>query len=89
MTLTDPQIWTLIGVFAAAMFGVLGLIVPLVNRNMAAGFAAVNTKIDSLEKVMNAKFEAVDAKFDAVYTKLDHLDRDVTAISKKVFDRPE
>ena len=82
MTLTEPQVWTLIGVFAAAMFGVLGLIVQLVNRNMTAGFA-------SLEKVMNVKFEAVDAKFDAVYIKLDHLDRDVTAISKKVFDIPD
>lgn len=100
MSLTDPQIWALIGVFAAAMFGALGLIVPLINRNLSAGFAAVNTRIDSLEKVMNARFEAVDAKFDAkfdaidakfdaVYVKLDHLDRDVTAISKKVFDVPD
>ncbi len=89
MTLTDPQIWALIGVFAAAMFGALGLIVPLINRNLSAGFAAVNTRIDSLEKVMSARLEAVDAKFDAVYVKLDHLDRDVTTISKKVFEVPD
>lgn len=89
MTLTDPQIWSLIGIFAAAMFGVLGLIIPLINRNLAAGFAAVNTKIDALEKIVNARFEAVEVKFDAVNAKLDHLDRDVTALSKKVFELPE
>ena len=31
--MTEPQVWVLIGVFGAAMFGVLGLIIPLVNRS--------------------------------------------------------
>lgn len=69
--MNDPQIWTLIGVFAAVMLGGMTLMTTLINRAMAAGFAAV------------------DAKFEAVYVKLDHLDRDVSALMRREFGMPD
>lgn len=109
--MTEPQIWVLIGIFAAAMFGALGLIVPLVNQStrsavdaavaglrgeMAGGFAAIDAKfgtIDARFEAMDAKFvsleKVMNARFDAVGTRLDNLDRDVTAITKKVVDLPD
>jgi hypothetical protein len=82
MTLTEPQVWALIGVFAAAMFGTLGLVIPLTNR-------ATRDAVDGLRGVVEGGFKAVDARFEVVNARLDHLDRDITAISKKVFDLPE
>lgn len=70
--MTEPQVWTLIGVFAALMLGGFTLSTGLLTRVIRSGFEAVD-----------AKFDAVDAKFDAVNARLDHLDRDVSALMKR------
>ena len=98
--MTDLQSWTLIGVFAATMFGVIGIVTSSLSRRMDAGFAHVTG-------VMDAKFEGVGYRFDALNTKIDAveaglnakidavearlgaqisaLDNDVSAIAKRVF----
>ncbi len=72
--MNEPQIWTLIGVFAAIMLGGFTLSTGLLTRVIRSGFEAVD-----------AKFDAVDAKFDAVNARLDHLDRDVSALMKRAW----
>ena len=62
--MTEPQVWTLIGVFAAALFGMLTLMSTMFVR------------------LINAKFETLEAK-------IDHLDRDVQAIARRVFPERE
>ncbi len=75
--MTEPQVWVLIGVFAAALFATIGIVTSSLTRTMKAGFAAVD-----------AKFEAVDAKFEKVYVMLAHLDRDVQALMRREFGVP-
>jgi hypothetical protein len=76
--LTEPQVWVLIGVFAAAIFGMMGIATTSVNRTLTASLARVDTRIDGLREVMEAKFDKMDAKFDL-------LDRDIQALSRRVF----
>jgi hypothetical protein len=78
LTLTEPQVWVLIGVFAAAIFGMMGIVMTSVNRTLTASLARVDTRIDGLREVMEAKFDKMDAKFDL-------LDRDIQALSRRVF----
>jgi hypothetical protein len=78
LTLTEPQVWVLIGVFAAAIFGMMGIATTSFNRTLTASLARVDTRIDGLREVMEAKFEKMDAKFDL-------LDRDIQALSRRVF----
>jgi hypothetical protein len=78
LTLTEPQVWVLIGVFAAAIFGMMGIATTSFNRTLTASLAGVDTRIDGLREVMEAKFEKMDAKFDL-------LDRDIQALSRRVF----
>ncbi|QEO09489.1 hemagglutinin [Protaetiibacter larvae] len=83
----DPQIWTLIGVFAAVMLGGMTLMTTLLMRSTTSA-------IDGLRDEMNARFEAVhremNARFDTVEVRIDHLDRDVSAITRKVWgESPE
>lgn len=71
----DPQIWTLTGVLAASTFGMVGLTSTLFVR-------VVRAEIAALEAKMNARFERVDARFEV-------LDRDISAIARRVFpDEP-
>lgn len=73
--MTEPQVWVLIGVFAAAMFGMMGIVTTSFNRTLTSS-------IDGLRNTMDARFDAMDAKFTG---KFDLLDRDIQALSRRVF----
>ena len=65
--MNDPEIWTVIGVFAAAMLGGLTLVVT------------------SLSRVIRAEVSGVNSRLDATNTRLEHLDRDVQALTRRVW----
>lgn len=69
--MTEPQVWVLIGVFAAAFFGLIGIVTTNFNRTMDAHFAALEAR--------------VDAKFEIINVKLENMDRDIQALSRHVF----
>ncbi|MCC7128627.1 MAG: hypothetical protein IT192_07415 [Microbacteriaceae bacterium] len=69
--MTEPQVWTLIGVFAAAFFGMLTIVSTLFVR-------VVRAEIGGLRNEINARFESVDRRFDG-------LDRDVQALMRREF----
>ena len=75
---TEPQAWTLIGVFASVFFAMFA--------TMPGWFVRVlRAEVGGLRAEMSAKFERVDAQFGRVDVKLDHLDRDVQALARQVF----
>ncbi|WP_208322738.1 hypothetical protein [Salinibacterium sp. ZJ454] len=94
--MTEPQVWVLIGVFAAGIFGMLSWQTISFNRAIGSLRNEIRTEIGSLRNEMSlfresvdAKIdglrEATDAKFDLVNTKIDSLDRDVQALTRHVF----
>lgn len=95
--MTDPQVWTLIGVFTTIMLGAMTLMTVQINRTITASIGGLRGemkgRIDGLQGEMNARFEAVEARFEAVdarfeatNTKIDHLDREVAALSRRLWD---
>ena len=80
--LTEPQIWVLIGVFAASTFGMIGIVTSSFNRNLAAAIGGLRSEIDGLRQTMDARFEALDVKFTG---KFEILDRGIQALSRHVF----
>ncbi len=97
--MTEPQSWVLIGIFATIMLGGLTLSTNLIMRTVTASISGIevrlagridglegridglDTKIESLRGEMNARFEAMG-------TRIDHLDRDVAALSRRVWGEP-
>ncbi len=69
--MTEPQVWVLIGVFAAAFFALIGIVTSNFNRTMDAHFEAMRSD--------------VNAKFDVINIKLENMDRDIQALSRHVF----
>lgn len=80
--MTEPQVWVLIGVFAAAMFGMIGIVTAGFNRNLDSKFAIMAERFERVESNVSSRIEALDAKFSA---KLDLMDADIQAISRHVF----
>jgi uncharacterized membrane-anchored protein YhcB (DUF1043 family) len=87
--MTDAQTWTLVVGSLSATFAVLGIVTSSFTRTMRAefgivraDFGTVRAGIDSLRTEMRTEFRRVDQR-------LDHLERDVQALTRHVFDRPE
>ncbi|MBY6062048.1 hypothetical protein [Microbacterium esteraromaticum] len=80
--MTEPQVWTLIGVFAAGLFGMLTLMSTKFVR-------VVRTEIDSVRTEMRSEIGSVRtemrAGFDGVHQRIDRLDNDVNALMKHTF----
>lgn len=76
--LTEPQVWILIGVFAAAFFGMIGIVTTGFNRTMSARFETMDARFEAMRAEMNAKFDIINVK-------LENMDRDIQALSRHVF----
>ncbi|MBX3094671.1 MAG: hypothetical protein KF680_09100 [Cryobacterium sp.] len=79
--MTEPQVWTLIGVFGALMAGGHAVLIAM----MRAQISGLRNEMIARFATVDARFEAVDAKFDRVMTKLEHLDRDVQHLMNREF----
>lgn len=89
LELNEPQIWVLIGVFATATFGMIGIVTTSVNRTLTTAIGGLRETMDARFEAMNARFETIDAHFetmDVKFTgKFEVLDRDIQALSRHVF----
>lgn len=80
MTLTEPQVWTLIGVFSAVMVGVLSIV--------WAAFHSLATSLRSeMQSMRNEIMTKMDVGFAQVERRLDALDRDVQFLMRKELDK--
>ncbi|MEN0022596.1 MAG: hypothetical protein AAGC61_04890 [Microbacterium sp.] len=85
MTMNDPQIWTLIGVFSVAMIGVLTIITTSSHRVIRAELGGIDTRLTSRIEVLDERIGAKIEKLDARLTsRIDGLDERVTVISGRL-----
>lgn len=98
--MTEPQVWTLIGVFTAGMFGTITLISTMFLRTMQNGFDGVRTEMRnefasvrtefrnefaSVRTETGSEFAGLRTEIRALHGRIDHLDRDVNAIYHHLF----
>lgn len=69
--MTEPQVWVLIGVFAAAIMGMFTIVSTLFIR-------VIRAEIGGLRGEMNGRFDRLEQRVDG-------LDRDVRALVKHTF----
>lgn len=60
--MNEPQVWTLIGVFSAAIFGVIGVMSGLFIQVMRSEIGKVTLEI----KMLDRKFDALDRDMQAI-----------------------
>jgi hypothetical protein len=87
--MNEPQVWTLIGVFGTALFGMLTLMSTLFVRVVRAEIGSLRTEIGSVRTGLGAEIDALRSEmrgeFASVHTEIKYLDRDVQALSRRVF----
>lgn len=52
--MNEPQVWTLIGVFAAALFGMLTLMSTMFVRILRTEIQGIHRRLDRLDSDVNA-----------------------------------
>ncbi|MBK0418873.1 hypothetical protein JD276_07485 [Leucobacter sp. CSA1] len=92
LTMSEPQTWTIIGVFAATLVGMVALVSQLLTRGLAGLRDEMVLRFEHQDERIGARFDRVEDRLDRVEGRLDRmgkqvedLDRDVQAISKRVF----
>ena len=80
ITVTEPQVWTMIGLMAGVFFGTMTLISTMFTR-------VLRTEIGGLRGEMNARFDSVEIRFNGVDARIDNLDRDVQFLMHREINR--
>jgi len=82
MTVTEPQIWTTIGVLSAALVGTITLVSTMLMRTIHLQFDSLSRE---LSRGLTGLRSEMIARFESVNSRLDGLDRDVNALTLRVF----
>lgn len=89
--MNEPQVWTLIGVFAASMLGTVALLmrqndrmIDGFRREMSAQFSAMDAKFDARFSSIDARFDAIDTRFGAMDTRFGAIERKLEDLDKEV-----
>ena len=86
---TEPQSWVLIGLFTTLMLGGMTVMTTLLMRSMTASIDGLRGEMNGLRGEMNGRFDGLrgemNARFDAMATRIDHLDSDIAALSRRVW----
>lgn len=87
--MNEPQAWTLIGVFSAAMFGMLGVVSGMFTRLLRTEIGSVRAEARAEFGTVSSEIGRVSDQIEGLHreftVKLDSLDRDVQAIALRVF----
>jgi len=74
MRLNDPQVWTLIGVFAAVMLGGMTLMTTQLSR-------VIRSEVARIDGTLSARIDGVDARLGRIESKVDDLDKELTNLA--------
>ncbi len=96
--MSDAQVWTVIGVLAAAFAATITVTTQLMMKSFSAQVQTIGVKVDSLQSEMVLRFQHVDVRMDGFEKRMDRfeswmdrlekrvddIDRDVQAITRRV-----
>lgn len=84
--MTEPQVWVLIGVFAAALFGMFTIVSTLFLRVIRAEIGGLRAEmVGEISGQIGGLRGEMMGRFDRLEQRVDGLDRDVQALVKHTF----
>lgn len=86
-TVTEPQVWTMIGLMAAVFFGTMTLISTMFTRVVRSEVGGLRGEIGGLRGEIGGLRGEMNARFDAVNSRIDNLDRDVQFLMNREINR--
>ena len=96
--MNDPQVWTMIGVFTAAILGGMTLMTTQLSRVIRAEVnridgtlsariegldGALSARIEGLDSALSARIEGLDSRLGRIEHKVDDLDKELTNLAAR------
>jgi phage host-nuclease inhibitor protein Gam len=100
ISMTEPQVWAALGILLAFLTATLTIVTRTISVQVGGLRGELHSEIGGLHNEMNVRFEAMhtemnarfdavddkfDARFDRVQDQISTLDRDVQALTARVF----
>lgn len=91
--MNEPQVWTLIGVFAAGMFGMVTVVTTMFTRVLRSEIGGLRAEVSGEINGLRAEFKGdlaelrtdLKGEIGGLRTEIRSLDRDVSALMKHTF----
>ena len=87
INVTEPQVWTMIGLMGAVFFGTMTLISTMFTRVVRSEIGGVRSEIGGVRSEIGGLRGEMNARFDAVNGRIDNLDRDVQFLMNREIKR--
>ena len=87
ISVTEPQVWTMIGLMGAVFFGTMTLISTMFTRVVRSEIGGVRSEIGGVRSEIGGLRGEMNARFDAVNGRIDNLDRDVQFLMNREIKR--
>ena len=85
--MNDPQVWTMIGVFTAAILGGMTLMTTQLSRVIRAEVnridGTLSARIEGLDGALSARIEGLDSRLGRIEHKVDDLDKELTNLAAR------
>lgn len=88
MTLTEPQMWTALGILAATLVTTIAFLARITFRTidgLSTDIRTLGSDLRTLGSDLRADFNGLRTEVQGIHRRIDQLDRDVQAIAKHVF----
>ncbi|MCT1479252.1 hypothetical protein [Microbacterium sp. p3-SID336] len=87
MHLNDPQVWTLLGIFAAAMLGGMTLMTTQLSRVIRAEVGRIDgtlsARIEGLDGKLSTRMDGLDVRLGRIERKVEDLDKELTNLAAR------
>lgn len=85
--MNDPQVWTLLGIFAAAMLGGMTLMTTQLSRVIRAEVGRIDgtlsARIEGLDGKLSTRMDGLDVRLGRIERKVEDLDKELTNLAAR------
>lgn len=81
--MNDPQVWTLLGIFAAAMLGGMTLMTTQLSRVIRAEVCRIDGTLSARIEGLSTRIDGLDLRLDRIERKVEDLDKEVTNLAAR------
>src|SRR5690606_22119601 len=75
IAMTEPQVWTVIGVLAAALTGMIAVTTQLMMRTFSAQFETVAQRFSAMSERLDDRFTSIDGRFESMERRFESMDK--------------
>ena len=84
ITLTEPQVWTMLGILAAAFASTIAITTQLMMRTIETQFSSLGERFESVRRELKADIAGTHARIDSTDAKIEGTDAKIVSTHERI-----